>query len=246
MATETQYKVYCNEEEKYVTAWYSTRPLCCPNNYRHSIDPLKTVKLASRPVDAALVRVQEENTLTNGNFRYQSFTFTCGSNCTTSNDISFPYPINILTTQTSSMENMIGDTLDVILIPKNPIVGVTLSNLSVGSSNIYVSNSVLNYMNAGYLCIVGNENLGEVYNINPNSNMITTQYAASNEVAAASTVAINVHVIKNAQFIQPTTYMVGGGKIGASYIPAGAVLRSFYKNNSSNVKDFQMNLEFLY
>lgn len=246
MATETQYKVFCSEEQTYYTAWFTGQPISCPNNYRHSIDPSKTVRIATRPKAVNLVHIQEENTLTNGNFRYETFTWNCPANCTCSNDIVFKYPVNILTSTTVSGQDHIGDSLNVTIIPKNPIVGITVSNISPGDSNIYVSTAVLNYMHPGYQCILDNENLGEVYNVNINSNMITTQYAASNNYVYPSYIKLNIPIIKNLKFVVPMLYNVGAGKIGASYVPTGTVMKTLYTNNSSNEKEFAVNIEYLY
>lgn len=246
MATETQYKVFCNDEQVYYTAWFSGQPVSCPNNYRHSIDPSKTVRIASRPRDVSLVAIQEENTLTNGNFRYETFTWTCPPSCTCSNDIVFKYPINILTTTATCGPEHIGDVLNVNVVPKNPIVGITVSNVSPGDSNLYVSTTVLNYMNPGYQCIMGAENLGEVYAVNVNSGTITTQYAASNAYGYPSYIKLNAPIVKNLKFLTPMSYNVGAGKIGASYVTAGTAMRALYTNNSSNTKEFGVNIEYLY
>jgi hypothetical protein len=246
MATETQYKVYCTEENKYYTSWFQSTPVCCPINYRHAIDKSKTVKISSRPLDVALVRIQEEATLTNGNYRYESFCFECAGNSNTTHDIKFPYPINILSTQTSTSDENKGDQLNVIVVPANPIVGVTISNISPGNSNIYVSTTVLNYLNPGYHCIIGTENMGEVQKINVDSNYIVTQYACSNTYLTPAYVKTNIPIVKNLKFSHPMTYNVGSGKVGASYVPAGTTLRAMYSNASSNMKEFVVNLEYLY
>ena len=246
MASETQYKVFCTEEQTYYTGWFSGLPISCPNNYRHSIDPSKTVRIATRPRDVTLVAIQEENTLTNGNFRYETFSWTCPPSCTCSNDIVMKYPINILTTTATAGTDHVGDTLNVTVVPKNPIIGISVSNISPGDSNIFVSTTVLNYMHPGYHCIMGTENLGEVYSVNVNSNMITTQYAASNSYGYPNYIKINVPIVKNLKFISPMTHNVGAGKVGASYVPAGTAMRALYTNNSSNSKEFGVNIEYLY
>ena len=246
MASETQYKVFCAEENKSYTAWYSSMPICCPNNYRHAIDPSKTIKISTRPTTVNLVRIQEENTLTNGNYRYESFELNCASNSDTVKNIKFPYPINILTTIATTNEEHKGDCLNVSVIPHNPIVGVTVSNLNPGESNIFVSNTVLNYLSPGFHCIIGNENMGEVQTINVENNMITTEYAASNLYNYQTYVKMNANIIKNLKFTNPMTHNIGGGKIGASYLPANAILKATYTNTSSNVKDFVVHFEYLY
>lgn len=246
MASETQYKVFCTEENKFYTAWYSRMPICCPNNYRHAIDPSKTTKITTRPTTVNLVRIQEESTLTNGNYRYESFDFTCAPNSDTTKLITFPYPINILTTVATTTDEHKGDYLNVTVIPQNPIVGVTVSNLNPGESNIFVSTTVLNYLSPGFHCIIGSENMGEVYKVNVDSNMITTQYAVSNVYTYPSYVKMNAVITKNLKFTIPMTHNVGGGKIGASYLPANTTLKAVYTNTSSNEKDFVVHLEYLY
>lgn len=246
MASETQYKVYCIEEDKYYTSWYPSMPICCPNNYRHHIDPAKTVKITSRPTTVNLVQIQEETILTGGNFRYESFAFDCAPNTDTVKNISFSYPISVLTTYAPTEDQHRGDSLTVTVVPQNPIIGVTVSNLNPGESNIYVSTTVLNYLAPGFQCLIGNENMGEVLRVNTDTNMITTQYPINNTYVYPSYVKMNIIITKNVNFIIPMVHTVGAGKIGASYLPANTVFKAVYTNNSSNQKDFVVHIEYLY
>lgn len=253
MSEETNYNIFCIDEQLTLNVWSVARPICCPNNYRHSIDPLQTVKLSKRYTDVQIVKIQEENNPTNGNFRYESFKYHLNSNGETVSDICFPYPISILGVSTVTTEIQRGDKLNVSFIPAMNTIGTLTQPLHIGESNMYVTPSVINYMNPGHVCIINNiasntsNNLGEVSYVNISSNMIITQYAASNDFNALTPVQIHVKAIKNMEFTEPMKYAVGERKIGASYIPAKTKIRMTYSNASSNLeKDMVMSMEYLY
>jgi hypothetical protein len=254
MAEQTNYRVFCNEEQAYFTTWSTRTPVCCPNDYRHTIDTSQTVKLANKIEDVITVKIQEETVPTNGNYRHESFKFHVGSNGESYHDISFKYPISALGVSALTTETQRGDLINAFVIPKSATVGVVTQPINVGDSNFIVSNSVLNYLNPGYICILTNgsnisENLGEVVKANFDTNMITTQYATSNSYSASNLplVQANVHYIKNLYITEPREYSVGNRKIGASFLQAGSIIRMAYSNASPNTeKEVVIHLEYLY
>jgi len=255
--SENQYKVFCINEQESYTIWSEKTPITCPNDYRHNIDPLQTVKIQSRYKDVQNVQIQQEKTLTNGNYKYKSFKFPITQSGESQFNISFNYPINVLQVHTNTGEIHRGDKINVSLIPYNPIIGSLASNVSIGDSNLYVTNNVLNYINQGYITILKDnitqlsENLGETYSIDTSNNKIITQYCASNNYSAASptTVAVNVEFIEDMYITEPLLYTIGNKKITTSFIPSKATVQITYSNAaaSNNIeKDFIISLEYMY
>lgn len=254
MAEQTNYRVFCNEEQAYFTTWSTRIPVCCPNDYRHTIDTSQTVKLATKIEDVLTVKIQEETVPTQGNYRHESFKFHATSNGESYHDIMFKYPVSALGVSALTTEAHRGDLINAIVIPKNATVGAVTQPINVGDSNFIVSNSVLNYLNPGHICILTNgsnvsENLGEVIKVNVDSNMITTEFAASNAYLLSNLpfVQANVHYIKNLFLTEPREYSVGNRKIGASFLQTGSIIRMTYSNASPNTeKEVVIHFEYLY
>ena len=70
MTTIYKYRIYCNTENLYINVWDEVEPGKCPNANNHSIDKKKTVIVDQ--VDKHQIKIQEENTPTNGNFTTNS------------------------------------------------------------------------------------------------------------------------------------------------------------------------------
>lgn len=251
MATETQYKVYCSNEQQYFTFWNKTIPTNCPNDYRHKIDAAETIKLDTRNLEIQPVYIQQEGSATNGSYRYKCIKFNCNSNGETEHDIIFPYPVTILQAETQTNETHRGDKLDLYFVTSNNILGTLSSNLPVGDSNLFVSNSVVNNMANGFECIITNgsntENLGEVINVCPHSNLISTEYCSSNEYNANSYIKYRLPIIEDMWITDPRTYTVGQKKITGSSLPANTYLQMHYSNSSPNSnKELIVSLEYMY
>lgn len=252
MSEVTKYKVFCNDENDYIETWSTKVPTSCPNNYRHTLDLTKTVKLEVKIEGGVqLVKMLEENIPTNGNYRYETFKFSIPSNTSSNCDITFPYPVNVLGVSTVTGETNRGDVINALIIPKEPSLGSLLSNLNIGDSNLSGCTSTINYMNPGYILTLSDGNntecLGEVLKVNPYTNTLTTQYAASNAYSSNATVQRNIYYVKNLHITEPREYSVGSKKIGASYVPEGYTIRTVYKNNSqTDAKDVVIHFEYLY
>lgn len=251
--SETNYTVFCNEEQVTISTWSDYIPVCCPNNYRHTIDITKTIKGDTRYINIPIVKIQEEDIPTNGNYRFESFKYAITS-CNLSYDISFKYPISILGVSTITNETHRGDMLNVIAFPSNNIIGAITSPISIGDSNINVSDSVLTYMNKGFMFSLNSnniiENLGEVIDIDIANKQIITEYCASNNYSPLTPtyIGLKLKLIKNMHITEPNFYEIGGRKIGAKHLEANTIIKMMYSNSSlSNLnKELIMNMEYLY
>ncbi len=253
MATETYYKVYCSNEQQFFTFWNKNIPINCPNDYRHKIDKSQTIKLETRNIDIQPVSIQQESVATNGMYRYKCIKFDCGSNGVSEHDIVFPYPITVLQAETQTNETHRGDKLDLFFLTSNNTLGTLSSNLNIGECDLYVDNSVINNMNNGLECIItdgsNTENLGEVVNIIPMSNLIHTEYNTSNvyNVETPTYIKYRMPIIEDMWISDPRTYTFGHKKITGTSLPASTYLKMYYSNSSPNSnKELIVSLEYMY
>ena len=251
MSEQFKYRMYCVTESNFVDFWsYDDPPTGCPNSYNHTIDKTKIYKLDERYVGRKnVVYIQEEDTPTQGNYRYECIKYNVSSNANQVLDFQFPYPVNMLEVKIKSSEAHRGDVLNCTVVPSMPI-GYITSNANIGDSNLFVSNTVLSYMKIGYHMNLINsnqvENLDEVLIKNDASNMITTQHALSNAYPMGSYVKMHVNLIKNLEFQDPEWYVVGDRKIGASYLPGKTTLRIYYSNSNLQEKELLLYTQYLY
>ena len=250
MSEQYKYRLYCCSESNFIDFWtYDNPPKTCPNSYKHTIDSNQIYKLDERYVGRKnVVYIQEEHTSTQGNYRYECIKYNVNSNASSTYDYKFPYPINVLEVKIRSSEIHRDDILNCQVIPDPPI-GYLLSNVSVGSSNFVVNNTVLSYMNIGYhMSLVGsnNENLEEVVIKNDSNNTITTKFAVSNNYPQGTTVKLHINIIKNLQITEPDWYTIGDRKISASYLPGHTTLRMTYSNANLTNKDLILHAQYLY
>lgn len=253
MSEQFKYRVFCTTEQKYVDFWsYDEAPTTCPNNYKHTIDSNQIYKLDERYVGRKnVVYIQEEETATQGNYRFECVNYNIGSNAEEVHDFQFPYPVNMLEVKIRSKEDHRGDVVNCQVVPSVPI-GYITSNLSVGSSNVYVSNTVLQYMKVGYHMALQRpgssnmEDLEEALVKVDENNMITTQNASTSNYPPGTYVRMHVGIIKNLLLDEPDWYTIGDRKIGASYLPGKTTLRMIYSNNNQQPKQVTLYLQYLY
>jgi len=253
MSEQFKFRMYCVTESNFVDFWsYDDPPTACPNSYKHEIDKTKLYKLDERYVGRKnVVYIKEEETPTQGNYRYECIKYNVSSNADQILDYRFPYPINMLEVKIKSNEHHRGDVLNCTVVPDMP-VGYLLSNANIGDSNLYVSNTVLSYMKIGYHTGLinrtngHNEDLDEVLVKNDANNMISTQYCLSNAYPAGSYVKMHVNIIKNLEFQDPEWYIIGDRKIGASYLPGKTTLRMYYSNSNLQEKELLLYTQYLY
>ncbi len=246
------YRVFCSNENCYLTTWNEIEPKACPNNYNHVLDCNKTVLMKkSYDKDSDYVNIREEVIATQGLFRSEFITYDIPNTSNVSIEKQFKYPVNILSLNYKTNTENIGDTLNTYIKPST-IIGFITSNVNVGESNVYVDDNTLRNVKRGLLYHIYNpatgntENLGEIMNIDFLNNKITTEYSSSNLINSNSYSKIKVHIIKNHDILDENTWDVGQSKIGATFINSNMIVEFDYMNSNSQEKKLQVQIQYYY
>lgn len=250
MATVYQYKIYCETDKKPEFVWGTSPPTKCPIDTSHSVN-LQSVTIVNE-ISESKMEIKEEDTPTGGHFA-----------CTTrkidvqagifEQGFTFSYPINasVLNVLFTSSEEHQGDGLEVHIAP-DTIIGITIANVGIGSNILIVSPTVLQYAECGYFIKLFNglqmEDMGMVVSINKENNMLIMEKPSTKSFPAAATtyVMMTVKMVYDYHIGHPGTVIIGGNKIGASFIPANTTILVCYLNNTMTAKEFTMQVEFLY
>jgi hypothetical protein len=154
MATIYQYRVFCTTDSKYEYVWGENAPTTCPSNTAHSIDA-SSITIVDK-VDKTEVKIQEENTPTNGNFATATLKLMAIKNTTTSTTERFPYPVSALVVDFVTAQENSGDTVNLI-VGKDTITGYITANVSPSSawtSQNYTSGQTVSYNGRIYTCFL--------------------------------------------------------------------------------------------
>ncbi len=176
MDTRYDWRLYCTTESRWVegTTKESTNPTKCFNNNSHSIEPTSVTLL--KTISPTTVILKEEEIVTNGNYKCDCVSFNCPPGITT-HEISFPFPINLLSTTSTLDEKHAGNVLDVYFVPDS-IIGITIledganndSEILVGPNTL---SNIFTGLNVSITDYLGSESLGTIQSINTNTSEIT-------------------------------------------------------------------------
>jgi hypothetical protein len=121
------------------------------------------------------------------------------------------------------------------------------------TTTIAASSTVVDNLKVGFAVRItdgtNTEDIGYATEIDKTNSTITVNGAPSNNYSALtpSYIQMSVMFLDHAEVGAPMTIPVGSDKIGASYVPAGTVIRSVYENKSpSTQKTMITYIEILY
>lgn len=196
------------------------------------------------------VKIVEEqvNDVTQGHFQSRTIDlYISGVTGTTYEDISFPYPVSLFSSEWLVGENQIGDAAEFHLSP-NTVCGALTQSHSSGDTILHVSDTVFTQANImiGYYITVNDQNLGRVLSKDPNNLTITVENPLQYDADPGSYVLFTVKIVPHWRFNAPGFCSVGESKIGASFIPANTTMRMIYHNNSGKSKWFAISIDYLY
>ncbi len=186
---------------------------------------------------------------TNGFFRSEGFSMTCGALSTSSTTFSFPYPIAPTVIKFYVRDTNVGDSFNTYIAEKTTI-GVLTTSHSSGTNVLSVSDTVIKHIKVGFICTVSNgatENaLGEVISVNQTNNTITVEQNLSTSFPANSLVKMTINNIKNYSLYASGLNIIGDSRIGSSYLPPNTPIKIYYTNNGLVSKTFYWNVEYMY
>lgn len=240
-------KLTCAIDGTVYTFQASDSPSKCPTDSSHTIlttlviekihNDKRVIKEAARPI--------------NGFFRVESIMIDVLPNENKTQDLTWPFPISPLSVIILPNELHRGDIYTVNVSP-DKVVGVITMDVSIGNTILTVSSTVIENIQVGFPCTLfdgtNTEDLGFVVEKDYTAGTITVENASTREYLAATPTYVRMTV----RFMGPHTIgrkgmlHLGTTKIGASYIPAGEIVRVKYENKSSHKKTIYGIVEYLY
>lgn len=255
--TITKYRIYCNTEANWIEGWGVTSPTVCYNNNTHNVNESSSQILES--ISTNQVIVQEENIPTNGNIKLDCHTFDIpvgASGSITNYESTYPHPINMISLTFCPSQDNIGDTI-IADVGHHTTIGYLTENISSGITGgitgFSVSQTVIDYLNLGYLVTLNNGitscEMGRCVMIDSTNNRISTEFATNTNFSVSSPTYVQqtVEMVKNLHFPYSTIPIdIGDDKIGSSYVPTNVIGRIRYTNNNGLAKKFTFYMEYLY
>lgn len=249
MTTIYKYRVYCNSDTRYETAWGETEPLTCPVNTNHTIDRSKTVIIDT--ITQSIVQIKDEDIATGGNYQCATILLEAPPHTTTTKDVSWPYPVSVFSITFNTSPDHEGTILNSIAAP-DATIGAIVAPLPANCNTVYASSTVFNYISIGFHMKVtdgiNSDDLGEVLAIDKVHNKITTMYKTTHNYSPLSPtyVQMTVYRIKDFIFGPAGKYTVGKVRLVGAPIPANIIIRTMYENNTDKYLKLMAQVQIAY
>lgn len=250
LTTVYRYRLWCTSDMKYEYVWAETAPTTCPTNTAHTIDAdMTTIIEVNRP-DAVLLK-EEFASPTGGNAKVWGEQVNITQNTTTVINLSWPFPVTILSGNMFAPEGSDGDLIELVVAP-DVTVGAIVAPVAPGATVISVSPTVIEHIMVGYYAKLDNgtnqDDLGRVININKDLNQITIETATVHAFSPLTPtyVKMTVKVIENLRLDSKRYYDFGKKKQGGKTIPANIVIRITYTEISGIDKVLRFWFEGIY
>jgi len=240
-----KYRIYCETEEDHIKGWSENPDEICPNNNSHTVTSGSLTIIDSLTSSVVQTRIQEEVIETGGHFQCISINVASTASGTAQTDISWPFPVSILSAEVLISSDNLGDNIEALVGP-NTIIGVLSSPVTSGTTVLPVSSTVLDNISVGYFVTVDSQNLGRVLEIDQDAETITVENETTASISAGEYILQTIKFISSFELVTEGRITLGDTKIGASYIPANTTIRCKYTNNGPIDKDFAVMIEYLY
>lgn len=243
------YSLYCLEESATIYPIVNVdgvAPTLCPNDHANRTN-ITAVTLVST-VSTKSTILQEE---VPGLYEGKSFEFAIPSGSVgdvTSFDVTFPTDIEIWDSCVDVLTDNIGDEVTFNITPNTTIGQLTapvssgtvldVPNATVASTSVFVG------ANITLDDTVTTQELGQLISKDTFNNQMTVQNAVSNSFAAGTVIQQSVLMLDNFKMSSVNRLKFGRRGFKSKTVPAGAIIRVSYKNNSGTAKNFYANVEF--
>jgi len=245
--TLNEYRIFCQTENKFVTAWSSIKPTLCPNSNSDTIDNNSVTIIDSISSNDVNI-IQSDPGLTSGTYRIEGFSITIPANSTLSKDMSWPFNIAVMTINLYNSTEHIGDKVWGLAAP-NTTIGVLTQSVSQGDTVIHVSPSVFKFIKIGQLITITNGHqkldMEQCVHIDSVNNTLTCEIPANAPIAQNAYIQFTAQTIKNVVFGNSQTISMANKHLGSTPIPKGIISRLFYTNTGNFDKTFTYSVEYL-
>jgi len=158
-------------------------------------------------------------------------------------DISFPFPIALLSGEWVSTAAMNEDVAEICLYP-NTIIGAIIAPTVIGEDIIYVSPTVIDNIQVGFHVSIGDIELGRVYEIG--ENYIKIDRPLDTIYPAMSYINMCIKIINNYLFNSDTVMSFGKDVPDSEILPANTTIKVTYNNLNGLEKLFTLYIAYLY
>lgn len=251
MATIFSFTYYCVTESAWFTSYGPLPPHLCVNNSTHVIS-IPSI-LQSFIVNANLIAVQDELIPTQGYFRIDGYNFTAttGPSVVTTYNFSYQYPITIMCFTSLPTTSQINDIVNVYASP-NTTIGTITTNVSIGDTVIFVSQTVMNNIRNGFLVTLSDgtnsQALGQCIAMNSSNNSITVTVASTYTFLVSTPTEVLMTIVRLSNYLINTAnpLTLGDKNLIGSYLPANTDIRILYTNMSSGTQNVNFLVEYKY
>lgn len=164
-------------------------------------------------------------------------------------DFSYPIPVVMFAAQLIGNSDIENDELEFHIAPDTD-VGDINADISSSASFVPVTDDTQDVAEVGYFIALDDgtnrDELGMI--LYKDNNQLAVETATTNSFAAATPTEILVtnKMIPWCRLPGSSRLVVGGNKIGGTYIPANTTMRIRYRNNDGVAKKFNFYLEYMY
>lgn len=245
-----KYRIFCQTEDQFVYMWSETEPTQCPNNSSDTINA-NSISIVDQ-MGPDTITIKDEYVPTGHNFKTETrkISVAAGPDVTTTEYFSWPFNITVLNLYFVTILDHEGDILQ-IDVPFDRIVGAVTAPVSIGDTQIYVNQTVIDNVYVGYTFFLDDEtnldDLGRVIAIDATNNIVTVETATT--YAFSPLTPTYVKITRRSIDFEigcPHQYAIGMKTVTGSHLPANEQARVQYINKSSVTKDFIIIYEYLY
>lgn len=252
-----RFRYKCVTTNSIVYEWSEYTPTQCQHDPAHEISDSSMSIVETITEDIVKAEVLEEKYgETGGHFQASSLPMTCSGVGWHERDISWPFPINMLSAQIFIDDDNVGDRIETIGGGSGITVGTVNEPIVSGSNYLVLSGLPLDYSEPGhYVRLSQGENTYDLGYILSKDSESSKVYMAE-EIVVDLTPAPESPIIfkKYVKLIKEMNLsaksygpmVIGSTKVGASYLPPNVPLRMRYYNSNGNDKTLMVILEYLY
>lgn len=198
------------------------------------------------------VKIIEEEVSTGGHYQTKGFRMNIDSSDETKIlNFSFPIDIGLLSASWVGRLGFDGDWIEIMSAPAT-VIGFITSDTTINDTVITVDQTTIDNIKIGYYLDLtdgtNSDDCGRVLSIDKVNSTITIENPLSNSylVSSPTFCLMTIKFTPQLYLDDSGVLSVGESKIGASFVPAGTIIRVVYHNDNATTKSFNFLIEYLY